>query len=155
MDHCSISDDLIQSTHGRFRLNKEQERFLTSNLVIYRNNDKELTSQHRVDTKISVFLLNTEIKHKFMENYSHDLLVANEETAICLDNLNNTDCNKHHYRVRMISTGNEEGYGGLNEDDRDVSNQYGEYDDMNDKKDGKCSKFCCTKMLVLFNFFML
>ncbi len=83
-----------------------------------------------------------------MENYSHDLLVANEETAICLDNLNNTDCNKHHYRVRIISTGNEEGYGGLNEDDRDVSNQYGEYDDMNDKKDGKGSKFCCTKMLV-------
>ena len=42
----------------------------------------------KVDSKIIVFLIETEMKQKFLEKYSHDLLVSNEETAVCLEQLN-------------------------------------------------------------------
>lgn len=42
----------------------------------------------KVDSKIIVFLIETGMKYKFLENYSHDLLVSNEETAVCLEELN-------------------------------------------------------------------
>ncbi len=136
MDHCNISDDLIKPIHGNFRLNKDQEKFLASNLVIYRNNDKKINQQQKVDTKISVFLLNNNIKRKFIENYSHDLLAANEETAICLEDLNNSEYRNNHSRIERITTENEEYCEGYNEENGDTSNQFETYENLNEKKEG-------------------
>ena len=71
LQHCSASNE-----HGLFRPNKEQETFFNNNLAA------------KVESKIIVLLIESQMKQLFLEKYSQDLLVANEETALCLDELN-------------------------------------------------------------------
>ena len=78
--HCGLA-------HANFKLSKEQEQFLGSNLVIHKCGSAA--------NKIIVFLMERRMKAKFLGEYAHDLLVANEETALCLEKLNkDASCKK-------------------------------------------------------------
>lgn len=81
-------------------LSKEQEAFILNNL--------ESSNHQALDHKISVFLIGFDIKQKFLDKYSHDLLVANEETAIQLEELNLEKFNKFKTNKKIKVEKNED-----------------------------------------------
>lgn len=81
LKHCN--SDLTLSIHKKFKLNKEQEKFINDNLIINKNNGS------KIENKIIIFLMDKLMKLKFLDKFAQDLLVANEETALCLEELNN------------------------------------------------------------------
>lgn len=127
LKHCN--SEVSSQIHGKFLLTKDQEEFLTNSLASYKG--------QRVDTKIVVFLMATEFKQKFMEKYSHDLLVANEETAICLEELNNDrknhklkNCTRKMKYIDNGSMKNDEDFDELIEE----SDEYDDYEVENNEK---------------------
>lgn len=81
-------------------MSKEQETFILNNL--------ESSNHQALDHKISVFLIGFDIKQKFLDKYSHDLLVANEETAILLEELNLEKFNKFKANKKFKAEKNED-----------------------------------------------
>ena len=76
----ATSLDFMQHSqgHSSFRLSDEQEGFLSSGLAVASSRG----------SKIVAFLMEKRMKAKFLRGYAHDLLVPNEETALCLEKLN-------------------------------------------------------------------
>ena len=86
--------------HHNFKLSKEQENFIYNDMIISKkidssqadNDDEKSSSKSDSDSlfknKIAVFLMEKYMKLNFLNQYSQDLLVANEETGQCLEKLN-------------------------------------------------------------------
>ncbi len=120
-DEISSKSLQLLPQHKKFKLTKDQEKFILDNLIIYKDgsrsdphpNSHPLTSSQtstsppnspvrtdlstcststtkktKIENKIIVFLMEKKMKQKFLDQYSQDLLVANEETALCLEELN-------------------------------------------------------------------
>jgi hypothetical protein len=78
---CSSSAEFsshCQTAHSSLHLSKQQATFILNTAE----------SPHHSDNKIAAFLISSDLKQRFLERYSHDLLVANEETAMQLEELN-------------------------------------------------------------------
>lgn len=142
--HCN---EEVDSCHTNFRVNKDQEKFLINNLVILKKQ-----SNVRVDCKIIVFLIESEMKKKFLEKYSHDLLVANEETAICLEDLNNdkrsSGFKSKNSNDRLINNENDSVKNDDEYVDFESENEFAEYDDLNDKQ--KQNEISTNEFALLF-----
>lgn len=110
-----------------FVLDKERERFVRTEMI-------------SAEKKLIAFLMEKKMKQKFLAKYAHDLLVGNEETALCLEQLNketSMKIRKMKTTKLAIKNGKQRGGGGVAENfDENNNNSRNSYDENDENSNG-------------------
>jgi hypothetical protein len=111
-----------------FVLDKERERFVRTEMI-------------SAEKKLIAFLMEKKMKHKFLAKYAHDLLVGNEETALCLEQLNKERTSMKIRKMKTtklaIKNGKQRGGGGVAENfDENNNNSRNSYDENDENSNG-------------------